>query len=81
MLSVRQKGFDYPGPDRHEALIPVTSVEARRTPCRRNLQNPDPGSKAVTVNMTAATYKLPTLSKSSAGHGTYLVLSPDNSKR
>lgn len=45
MLSVRQKGFDYPGPDRHEALIPLTSVEARMTPCRRKLQNPDQGVK------------------------------------
>lgn len=39
------------------------------------------GSKAGTVNMTAATYKLPTLSEYSAGHGTYIVFSPDNSAR
>lgn len=78
-----QKGFETAGLDKCEALICLISVEIGKTPCRKNLRNPDPGSKAITIKMRAAIHKFLHCPDTLLGtHGTYIILfGPHNSKR
>nr|KAF6331833.1 hypothetical protein mPipKuh1_008142 [Pipistrellus kuhlii] len=55
MLSVNQTGgLSHPALHASKALIALVSVEVRKTPRRRNLTSPEPGSRATTIKRRAA---------------------------